>query len=163
VIDDELRRAQARLQLDRIEASELVALAFDAVAAGRESAALFDLVGQAVATSQRPQLYEVAPLWRRAFGELGVAPIDDAIALERLLWEPARRIAAGIFDGTMPPLDGACAIENLDRDFDHPVELRDFCLAWDEIRDAQAESPVRVPEFERKVLDAARTLLRVRA
>jgi hypothetical protein len=135
VIDDELRVAQAKLRLERGRADTLIALAQRVLGDGRDSPALRELAALARGAS----LADAAPLFARALAELGVPPISDDDARERLLWVPARRIAAAILDHTLEPLAGARAIHWLTEDFGCPEELLDFSSEVESVVIAAAE------------------------
>ena len=122
MIEDELRRAQAELLFGRTHAARLVALAREALIAGRDTPCLCELA----ALDPTASVVDAALLYARALDELGVSPIDEREALELLSWMPAGRIAAEIVDGTRTPLAGARALEELFCAFGHPRALGDF-------------------------------------
>ena len=146
--------ALARLRLGLIDGPRLLAIAVDAVAAGREAQALYELV----ALPAQAPLADVAPLFARAMAELGLPPIDEAAALERVLWEPARRIAREIVDGTRPPIAGARAIEALAEPFFFPDDLGKFAYA-SSLSDPSVDVEASLPSLERFVVEQARKLL----
>jgi hypothetical protein len=135
VIDDELGVAQAKLRLQRARADALILLAERARSDGRDSPALHQLA----ALGRGASLADAGPLFVRALEELGVPPMSDDDARERLLWVPARRIAAAIVDHTLEPLAGARAIQWLTDDFGCPEEMLDFSSDKESVVIAAAE------------------------
>jgi hypothetical protein len=63
--------------------------------------------------------------------------------------------------GAIRPIEGARAIERLNRDFDHPPALRAFCEGVDYWEYLAEEYPERIPEFDGKLIESARRLLGV--
>ncbi len=84
--DEELQLAQAQLRLGRVRARRLVAVAREALIAGRDTPALLEL---AMLDPYAPTA-DAAELFTRALDELGIPPVDWEQALELVLWPAAQ-------------------------------------------------------------------------
>ncbi len=133
--------------LGTLPVEDLPAAAVDALTAGYDSPSLFQLAG-----AEGADFDDIKRLFRAALDELGLempAPIDAA-------YSAARRIAAGIVQGTVTPYAGAKQIwTKIYTGFPQLAELRTFVGAASEYEDDLAHQE----EYSRLIIEESKKLL----
>jgi hypothetical protein len=144
---------QAFLQLGLINTDDLPSLACDLMLSGMESEPLLLLAS----LSPKPNPFEALDLFEKVLRAEGLKPLAEieAAAIS------ARRMAAEIVEGAVPPHEGARWIwlEIWSR-FDHPPELVDFVVLADRMDEMSPRELMQLgSEVETEIVKAAAELL----